>query len=786
MLDIDKLAICQNQANRKFEKIKAKIEATKKQRSSWTSWLPGFGRKYKQQSDDYEDEVSGMDDQFEEVIEKYTEVIKKKEENKGNDEILFHFTVVMPLFEVFLCNKKTPSSPPQVFCRMRMNEINFQRSSSQNGRIDYLFAIDDIEVVNEQASIEKFETVFRKKPRITNMTEDESDEFLSRLNSDFDDDYDSSVDSDSGTSLFKNISKMKDLQSDPMQMLNSSSSPPLILLNLTLNKVASNQEEEEDISVFEIDFQNLEQYETSFKLYIQHFEVYIDKLMIGTIFNNFIKIQNDYDQILKSQKRFYISQEPGLNTSSSGLNLSLSRHESIHQMVSSSKTSKKSSLPYKSLILNISGISVFVPDTKGFEKESKVLMVNIGELKLTKGNPEIDRSRRLLDDEGDTKFEEILERNGKIVQTLLSKDSDREIEFGENFGEDQKIFELNEISVLMFPNLPPESAELPEDYKIIRNFDVKLIHDKSNMEDTEYKARIFIEMDRIELLVDKNQLLDTIGFTYTLQDDLEKLSGLFEESTTLETEPMLRNSSLAKLQVNDSTNRNWKDSSYQHDVYNTTIEENKLIDEEDSEDDDKFFDAFDASDRNVYSYIKNTKVSKESLKEDSQFKKASLNKDRESKDKLFLITESRGLALSIMHRGKKKQNTLVNGSRANQNEVYPIFKIQMNTFKIGMIQNHEAINIALNMHSFVVYHLENKILFSKIKNLDEDNEFYEDSRSNQSYSNNQSNNEEYIHVSEPQDNFLDFSFVLDKNSIIESNSSLTLSLGFLNFEISQK
>jgi len=71
-----------------------------------------------------------------------------------------------------------------------MNEINFQRSS-QSGRVDYLFAIDDIEMVNEEAKMKKFETIFRKKLKRSGLTEDESDEFLSRVNSDFDEEADS-------------------------------------------------------------------------------------------------------------------------------------------------------------------------------------------------------------------------------------------------------------------------------------------------------------------------------------------------------------------------------------------------------------------------------------------------------------------------------------------------------------------------------------------------------------------------------------------------------------------
>jgi len=40
-----------------------------------------------------------------------------------------------------------------------------------------------------------------------------------------------------------------------------------------------------------MDFLDNEEYETSLKFYIQHFEIYVDKLMIGTTLNNFIMLQ---------------------------------------------------------------------------------------------------------------------------------------------------------------------------------------------------------------------------------------------------------------------------------------------------------------------------------------------------------------------------------------------------------------------------------------------------------------------------------------------------------------
>jgi hypothetical protein len=173
-----------------------------------------------------------------------------------------------------------------------MSELNFQRSSNLTGRIDYLFAIDNIELVNEQPHIKKFETIFRKKMKASGLTEDESDEFLSRVNSDFDEE-ELDTDNMSVPGLFKHFSKTKDFTADPIELLNASSNPPLVLLSYTITTVSLNQSEVShdsslrdssmrDSSLKDIDMYNLDEYETSIKLHIQHIEIFYDALLIRT------------------------------------------------------------------------------------------------------------------------------------------------------------------------------------------------------------------------------------------------------------------------------------------------------------------------------------------------------------------------------------------------------------------------------------------------------------------------------------------------------------------------
>ena len=150
----------------------------------WFSWIPKLT--YSNHQND-EETKNDIENEFEELFHQYTEIAKQKENEKENDEILHHFTTTIPLFEVFMFTRKASSSNHNIIWRIRLHEVFFQRLNTQNGRYSYLFNIDDIEVANEQAKSKRFELVLRKKQKSRAITEDESDEFLSRINSEYED-----------------------------------------------------------------------------------------------------------------------------------------------------------------------------------------------------------------------------------------------------------------------------------------------------------------------------------------------------------------------------------------------------------------------------------------------------------------------------------------------------------------------------------------------------------------------------------------------------------------------
>jgi len=152
------------------------------------SWLTGFGNTIEDQDteEELEEEKSYTTEEFDGLIDKYTDIIEKKINEKAH--ILTHFTIQLPLFEIYLYNSRDSNGSNKTFCRMRMHEIFYQHSGNQMGKLEHLFSIDDVRLINDSCADERFESVFRKKPKPSTLTEDESDEFLSRANSDLKDD----------------------------------------------------------------------------------------------------------------------------------------------------------------------------------------------------------------------------------------------------------------------------------------------------------------------------------------------------------------------------------------------------------------------------------------------------------------------------------------------------------------------------------------------------------------------------------------------------------------------
>lgn len=112
--------------------------------------------------------------------------------------------------------------------------------------------------------------------------------------------------------------------------------------------------------------------------------------------------------------------------------------------------------------------------------------------------------------------------------------------------------------------------------------------------------------------------------------------------------------------------------------------------------------------------------------------------------KMLMIVELKGLALSITQSNKFKSQNKNQISRDSSSDSLTILKIQLNSTKFGLAQNSDSLFLSMNLQSFAIMNLDTKILHSKSNEYADNFELYEDSKSNQSHSNNQSNSESYM------------------------------------------
>lgn len=168
-----------------------------------------------------------------------------------------------------------------------------------------------------------------------------------------------------------------------------------------------------------------------------------------------------------------------------------------------------------------------------------------------------------MDDESDFSFQEIVDRNNQLMYTLCTKKGQQKINIDYKFQSEVVTYEFNDIWVLMW-DVPVENMELSEEFKIIKNFDVKLVYDKSWNQESDFKARIFFELERIEFCVDKYQLSKIIDFSQTVTEDIDRISSLILDSNNIDYEEGRKNSTYSDFQANESGTKALRDLSYQN------------------------------------------------------------------------------------------------------------------------------------------------------------------------------------------------------------------------------
>ena len=94
--------------------------------------------------------------------------------------------------------------------------------------------------------------------------------------------------------------------------------------------------------------------------------------------------------------------------------------------------------------------------------------------------------------------------------------------------------------------------ELSEEFKILKNFDIKMVYDKSTNQDSKFKAKIFFEIDRIEFCIDKMQFSDIIDFSKVLNEDTNRICSLIHKSNSIESDFGDKNNTQEIFQANES------------------------------------------------------------------------------------------------------------------------------------------------------------------------------------------------------------------------------------------
>lgn len=109
--------------------------------------------------------------------------------------------------------------------------------------------------------------------------------------------------------------------------------------------------------------------------------------------------------------------------------------------------------------------------------------------------------------------------------------------------------------------------------------------------------------------------------------------------------------------------------------------------------------------------------------------------------KLILIAEIKSFSISLIQRREVESRGSRQLPRERITDVLMLFKLQLSSVKLGFAQTTDSISVGFLLQSFFIRHMEDKIVQSKIKEVIEEADYPEESKSNRSFSNNNSTSE---------------------------------------------
>lgn len=111
------------------------------------------------------------------------------------------------------------------------------------------------------------------------------------------------------------------------------------------------------------------------------------------------------------------------------------------------------------------------------------------------------------------------------MNTLNCAETIKQLKLCKNTNSEQVTYEVNDINVALC-GISPDNSEISEQIKIIKNFDAKLIYDTPISAEADLTAKIYLELDRIEFVINKAQLSNLIELSQAFQEDINKISSL--------------------------------------------------------------------------------------------------------------------------------------------------------------------------------------------------------------------------------------------------------------------
>jgi hypothetical protein len=431
-------------------------------------------------------------------------------------------------------------------------------------------------------------------------------------------------------------------------------------------------------------------------------------------------------------------------------------------------------LPYHSISISLSGISIFLPSSLSFKTPStKVLCLLVGETRITSGKQS---SETMLLSDIDSPMSDQLSANKALLASMnvshkVNTDNEEHQRY-EISVDDVNIVLLNSLDLFTSTDVPLADQDL-EMYRILNN--VSLVCKM-------YKGIVLWSIGVASIEVRKERLDSLVTFSQRFIISQQKIMDVLDEWKRTEKEAERKEEIRREEERRDEERRELENK-----------EQYELGDDSEGEDDEEFFDALDEEDQTIYSMMKNTSGlisrnrSRVESQEISQDQKESLAQKLEEADvdqMLLLIVNLKSFSFSVTE--SKDQGFPLSNDRSIE-QMYNtnwIFRIQLQLIDFGISQNYDSNSMSIIIHNFNLQHRGDEILYTVVSSLP-----HQSSGSNLLSDGLYDIEDEDLWTPsnhQTKKNALSLTFIDYKNRIIEAKSILKSEISMIKFNIGYK